>query len=131
MILIISQFTEFLFLVMSNIIGFLAYLIFDLDVYLVTLSIAFFAGILHFWHYKKYKGIKTHKENKMHVAASVLNVTFFLILSLTDILKIGYSYSIIALVSLYVITTLKNCSCENDEEMNVIFKFFSSIYQSI
>lgn len=130
-ILNFSKFIEFLFQSTLNILGFASFLIFRLKISFICAWIAIFTLILFYYFYKKYYTLRTSKENKYYVFESVANVSFYLLLAFCSETNQKTSLALFGLVFSFLIKMIQNCTCENDEEMNVIFKFFSSIYLTI
>lgn len=126
--LILAEFVGFLFSLILNSMGFLSFLIFNTKIHIiVSLQLPIYL-VLSFWLHYKYNHFRTSKERKVNFLLILLNTLFFIQMIISSLLQITYLQLFASLMLIFIVSAFENCNCNEEEELNVIIKFFVSIY---
>ena len=109
----------------------LAFLIIKTPIFIIFISLCFIKCILNIWYYKVYKHILFKREKRAFLVLCILDIILYTQLCVANLFSLPYSMVVFCFLIIYFIQIYSNCQCQNEEEIDVIFNFFGSIYLSL
>lgn len=111
--------------------GILSYFIISTPIFIILIFICIIKCFLNIWYYKVYKHILLKREKRAFLVLCMMDIILYTQIIIASVFSLPYSMSAISFIIIYLIQIYSNCQCQNEEEIDVIFNFFGSIYLTL